>query len=105
MYGGVVDGRGTPRSTHPTFPRSQAVGTRTPTQVRTHAQKLFLRQQKETQGSMQPAKGGTRDMPDMPQLTMPDGDLGQGTMGSLQEAAYLAQLQETDDGSDMKEPF
>ena len=27
------------------------VGTRTPTQVRTHAQKLFLRQQKETSGA------------------------------------------------------
>merc|ERR1712050_217406 len=34
---------------------AQAVGTRTPTQVRTHAQKLFLRQQKESQGAMQPA--------------------------------------------------
>ena len=34
---------------------AQHVGTRTPTQVRTHAQKLFLRQQKETSGIMAPA--------------------------------------------------
>ena len=33
---------------------AQHVGTRTPTQVRTHAQKLFLRQQKETAGAMAP---------------------------------------------------
>jgi hypothetical protein len=30
---------------------AQHVGTRTPTQVRTHAQKLFLRQQKEQTGA------------------------------------------------------
>jgi hypothetical protein len=37
---------------------AQHVGTRTPTQVRTHAQKLFLRQQKESTGIMAPAKNG-----------------------------------------------
>ena len=36
------------------------VGTRTPTQVRTHAQKLFLRQQKETSGIMAPASKRAR---------------------------------------------
>ena len=41
---------------------AQHVGTRTPTQVRTHAQKLFLRQQKESSGVMAPAKSG-REMP------------------------------------------
>jgi len=68
---------------------AQHVGTRTPTQVRTHAQKLFLRQQKEAQGSMQPSKSGGGDM-----LSGIAEDMGQGTMGSLQEAAYLAQMQE-----------
>ena len=33
---------------------AQHVGTRTPTQVRTHAQKLFLRQQKEQTGPRWP---------------------------------------------------
>jgi SHAQKYF class myb-like DNA-binding protein len=42
---------------------AQHVGTRTPTQVRTHAQKLFLRQQKEQTGIMQPVKNGRTDMP------------------------------------------
>ena len=69
---------------------AQHVGTRTPTQVRTHAQKLFLRQQKEQTGArlrlpelpprstserfasepgfafagiMQPVKNGRTDMP------------------------------------------
>jgi len=42
---------------------AQHVGTRTPTQVRTHAQKLFLRQQKEQTGVMQPIKNGRSDMP------------------------------------------
>mmetsp|Transcript_2341 Transcript_2341/g.4860 ORF Transcript_2341/g.4860 Transcript_2341/m.4860 type:complete len:257 (-) Transcript_2341:916-1686(-) len=42
---------------------AQHVGTRTPTQVRTHAQKLFLRQQKEQTGLMQPTKNGRTDMP------------------------------------------
>lgn len=35
---------------------AQHVGTRTPTQVRTHAQKLFLRQQKETSGAQRPQR-------------------------------------------------
>jgi hypothetical protein len=42
---------------------AQHVGTRTPTQVRTHAQKLFLRQQKETSGMMAPASAPTRPRP------------------------------------------
>ena len=42
---------------------SQHVGTRNPTQVRTHAQKLLLRQQKEQSGMMQLANNG-REMPD-----------------------------------------
>jgi|UniRef100_A0A7S0NZN8 SHAQKYF class myb-like DNA-binding protein len=54
---------------------AQHVGTRTPTQVRTHAQKLFLRQQKEQTGLMQPTKNGRTDMP----LGLPapaDGSIG-----------------------------
>jgi len=42
---------------------AQHVGTRTPTQVRTHAQKLFLRQQKESSGLMAPSKSGRSDLP------------------------------------------
>ena len=42
---------------------AQHVGTRTPTQVRTHAQKLFLRQQKESTGMMAPSKSGRSDLP------------------------------------------
>jgi len=74
---------------------AQHVGTRTPTQVRTHAQKLFLRQQKEQTGVMQPSKNGRTDMP----LALP-APSGSGLMGgpgqlqALQEAGYLAQLQE-----------
>ena len=49
---------------------AQHVGTRTPTQVRTHAQKLFLRQQKESTGLMAPSKNGRSDMPAIP---MPEG--------------------------------
>ena len=41
---------------------AQHVGTRTPTQVRTHAQKLFLRQQKEQAGQMMPVKNGRADV-------------------------------------------
>ena len=41
---------------------AQHVGTRTPTQVRTHAQKLFLRQQKEQAGQMMPVKNGRTDV-------------------------------------------
>ena len=37
---------------------AQHVGTRTPTQVRTHAQKLFLRQQKEQTGAAHPPRWG-----------------------------------------------
>ena len=37
---------------------SQHVGTRNPTQVRTHAQKLLLRQQKEQSGLMLTGPGG-----------------------------------------------
>ena len=44
---------------------SQHVGTRNPTQVRTHAQKLLLRQQKEQAGVMQSANNG-RELPPLP---------------------------------------
>jgi len=44
---------------------SQHVGTRNPTQVRTHAQKLLLRQQKEQAGLMQLTHNG-REMPPLP---------------------------------------
>lgn len=79
---------------------AQHVGTRTPTQVRTHAQKLFLRQQKEQTGAMQPAKNGRTDMPLA--LPAPVGGSGAalampsapGQLQALQEAGYLAQLQE-----------
>lgn len=57
------------------------VGTRTPTQVRTHAQKLFLRQQKESTGVMAPAKNG-REMPAVP---MPEG--GASSSDQLQVSA------------------
>jgi SHAQKYF class myb-like DNA-binding protein len=53
---------------------AQHVGTRTPTQVRTHAQKLFLRQQKEQTGVMQPVKNGRGDTMGMP----PDMGVGRG---------------------------
>lgn len=77
---------------------AQAVGTRTPTQVRTHAQKLFLRHQKESTGVMQPAKNGRVDMnPDMmpaiPADLMGD-EAGGDQMQALQEAGYLAQMQD-----------
>jgi len=44
---------------------SQHVGTRNPTQVRTHAQKLLLRQQKEQAGVMQSSNNG-REIPPLP---------------------------------------
>ena len=44
---------------------SQHVGTRNPTQVRTHAQKLLLRQQKEQAGVMQSTNNG-RELPPLP---------------------------------------
>jgi SHAQKYF class myb-like DNA-binding protein len=44
---------------------SQHVGTRNPTQVRTHAQKLLLRQQKEQAGVMQTQQNG-RELPPLP---------------------------------------
>ena len=59
---------------------AQHVGTRTPTQVRTHAQKLFLRQQKESSGMMAPAKNGRSD--GLPPLPVPeDGVEGDGADG------------------------
>jgi len=64
---------------------AQHVGTRTPTQVRTHAQKLFLRQQKETTGMMAPAKTG-REMPDIP-MPVGGGDGGDQLL-ALQDASY-----------------
>ena len=57
---------------------AQHVGTRTPTQVRTHAQKLFLRQQKESSGMMAPAKNGRSD--GLPPLPVPEGG-GEGGEG------------------------
>merc|ERR1719217_636827 len=72
---------------------AQHVGTRTPTQVRTHAQKLFLRQQKEQTGAMQPAKNGRTDMPQgVGLLDAPSSSDGQ--LQALQEAGYLAQMQD-----------
>jgi len=71
------------------------VGTRTPTQVRTHAQKLFLRQQKESTGVMAPAKSG-REMPAGIPLPETSAVGGAGSsndqLQTLQEAGYhLAQ--------------
>jgi len=70
---------------------AQHVGTRTPTQVRTHAQKLFLRQQKEQTGIMQPVKNGRTDMPAGVGGLLEGGD---GQLQALQEAGYLAQMQD-----------
>ena len=54
---------------------SQHVGTRNPTQVRTHAQKLLLRQQKEQAGVMQTAPSG-RELPPLPaSMTTGEGQL------------------------------
>ena len=52
---------------------SQHVGTRNPTQVRTHAQKLLLRQQKEQAGVMQTATNG-RELPPLPPNLIPGAD-------------------------------
>jgi len=78
------------------------VGTRTPTQVRTHAQKLFLRQQKESSGIMAP-NGRTENLPGLP---MPDpgavgapGAAGSDQLQALQEAGY--QLQASGSGVDV----
>ena len=49
---------------------SQHVGTRNPTQVRTHAQKLLLRQQKEQAGVMQTQANG-RELPPLPPGMLP----------------------------------
>jgi len=72
---------------------AQHVGTRTPTQVRTHAQKLFLRQQKEQTGIMQPVKNGRTDMP--PGVALLEGPGGgDGQLQALQEAGHWAQMQD-----------
>merc|ERR1719265_353229 len=75
---------------------AQHVGTRTPTQVRTHAQKLFLRQQKEQTGIMQPVKNGRTDMPPGVALLEgpPAGASSDGQLQALQEAGCLAQMQD-----------
>jgi len=73
---------------------AQHVGTRTPTQVRTHAQKLFLRQQKEQTGIMQPVKNGRTDMPPGVALLEGPGASSDGQLQALQEAGYLAQMQD-----------
>ena len=55
---------------------SQHVGTRNPTQVRTHAQKLLLRQQKEQAGVMQTQQNG-RELPPLPPgMVMPQNNSG-----------------------------
>ena len=60
-------GASAPRAAHPpSLARSRRRFRRPPAfwcQVRTHAQKLFLRQQKEQTGVMQPIKNGRSDMP------------------------------------------
>ena len=61
-------------------------------QVRTHAQKLFLRQQKESNGMMAP-NGRTENLPDLP---MPDPSVmgapaGSDQLQALQEAGYQLQ--------------
>ena len=83
---------------------AQHVGTRTPTQVRTHAQKLFLRQQKESNGLMAPSKSGRSDgIPgglgglDPYSLAGAPGTAGSSSMGADQ----LQQLQEA--GSQLEE--
>jgi len=74
---------------------AQHVGTRTPTQVRTHAQKLFLRQQKETSGMMAPAKNG-REMPDIPLPMGEDGVAGGDQLLALQDASYHVSAEPAD---------
>jgi len=75
---------------------AQHVGTRTPTQVRTHAQKLFLRQQKEQTGIMQPVKNGRTDMPPGVGglLEGPAPSASDGQLQALQEAGHWAQMQD-----------
>jgi len=79
---------------------AQHVGTRTPTQVRTHAQKLFLRQQKESTGMMAPSKSGRSDLP--AGMPIPEGYALQAGSSStdhlqaLQDAgSHLAERQES----------
>ena len=67
---------------------AQHVGTRTPTQVRTHAQKLFLRQQKESSGLMAPSKNGRSDIP--PGLPMPESFGGSSSNADHQEVCAAA---------------
>jgi len=70
---------------------SQHVGTRNPTQVRTHAQKLLLRQQKEQAGVMQTANNG-RELPPLP----PNMQAG---LGGNDNAHLLGMLQGNVDGA------
>ena len=80
---------------------AQHVGTRTPTQVRTHAQKLFLRQQKESSGIMAPAKNGRSEgLPPLPGRGLGGpSDMGGDQLQALQEAGYhLAEQQMGDLG-------
>lgn len=83
---------------------AQHVGTRTPTQVRTHAQKLFLRQQKEQTGIMQPVKNGRTDMPPGVALLEGPGGASDGQLQALQEAGYLAQMQDQAASSGLSMP-
>ena len=75
---------------------SQHVGTRNPTQVRTHAQKLLLRQQKERAGEMQASKGGLQggDLPPLvdPSLALMGGGLMQ--VHGLADAGGMASFVE-----------
>jgi len=77
---------------------AQHVGTRTPTQVRTHAQKLFLRQQKETSGMMAPASRAEngREMPDIPLPMGEDGVAGGDQLLALQDASYHVSAEPAD---------
>lgn len=53
-------------------------------------------------GSMQPAKNGTRDMPDLPALPAPESDSGQSKDGSLKAgSSYYAQMQRNDDSASL----
>jgi SHAQKYF class myb-like DNA-binding protein len=78
---------------------SQHVGTRNPTQVRTHAQKLLLRQQKEQAGVMQVANNGRELPPLPPNMRWP----ASGAPASA-DGALMNMLQNNPDGPEAVEP-